>query len=269
MRTLFGFLLFVALGAAIHAQQPTAPSSPTSAQDGPPAHVFISDGGATQVLQSIHIPPLQRAPFSATVHTEWIRPLPGGGTFTLVNQRQVARDSLGRIYQERWYLVPKDGKTQSQMYLVQIFDPFAHTFVSCYLLRTPHVCVREPYPETATTTYIPPSTQNSPLPNGNGFRTHEDLGIQDIDGFETVGSRDTMTVNQGVIGNDKPFNVSREFWFASRLGINLRSEISDPTFGKEVFSVTEVNPLDPDPKLFEIPGGFEIVDQMKPAAQTD
>jgi hypothetical protein len=107
---------------------------------------------------------------------------------------------------------------------------------------------------------------SGPLPNGNGFRTHEDLGLQDIVGTETTGTRDTITYNAGVIGNDKPFNVTREFWFASKLEINLRSELTDPKFGKEIFTVSDVNALDPDPKLFEIPEGFEVVDQRKPAA---
>ena len=37
------------------------------------------DGGVTETLQSIYIPPLVGAPFSAVVHTEWARPIPSGG----------------------------------------------------------------------------------------------------------------------------------------------------------------------------------------------
>src|ERR1700687_5728692 len=54
------------------------------------------DGGVSQVLQSIYIPPMHDAPFTATVHTEWARPLAGGGSETAVNQRKVARDRDGR-----------------------------------------------------------------------------------------------------------------------------------------------------------------------------
>jgi hypothetical protein len=60
--------------------------------------VLMRDGGVSEVLQSIYIPPLLNAPFTAIVHTEWIRPMMGGGTYTWVNKRQVARDSHGRIY---------------------------------------------------------------------------------------------------------------------------------------------------------------------------
>jgi hypothetical protein len=225
------------------------------------------DGGVSEVLQSIYIPPIQRAPFSATVHTEWIKYLPDGGTFTVVNQRQVARDSLGRIYQERWYLVPKDGKVPSKMYVIQIGDPTAHTLYTCYLL--PQRCTLDRYAGSTTAFYHPPATQNSVMPNGDGFTTHEDLGLKDIEGIETSGTRDTITYNRGAFGNDRPVNSVREFWFAPSLAINLRSEVTDPNFGKEIFTVTDVNRLDPDPKLFQIPDGFDVVDQRKPAPKTE
>ena len=258
-------LLLAAFSAsAIRPQQPQADAD--EARDNELPAVTMFDGGVSQVLQSIYIPPIQNAPFSATIHTQWIRPLEDGGTFTLVNQRQVARDSLGRIYEERWFLVPKNGKVRSQMYIIQIGDPTAHTLFTCFLLKMPHRCTLERYAASTTASYRPPSMASGPLPNGNGFRTHEDLGLQDIVGTETTRTRDTITYNAGVIGNDKPFNVTREFWFASKLEIDLRSELTDPKFGKEIFTVSDVNALDPDPKLFEIPEGFEVVDQRKPAA---
>jgi hypothetical protein len=36
------------------------------------------------VMQSIYVPAIADAPFSATVHAEWIKPLGNGGTMTLV-----------------------------------------------------------------------------------------------------------------------------------------------------------------------------------------
>jgi hypothetical protein len=37
--------------------------------------VQVRDGGTTEVLQSIFIPPMPRAPFQLTLATEWTRPL--------------------------------------------------------------------------------------------------------------------------------------------------------------------------------------------------
>jgi len=64
------------------------------------------DGGTSEVLLSILIPSTPNAPFSATVNTEWIRQLADGATITLKNHRAIARDSAGRIFQERECLSP-------------------------------------------------------------------------------------------------------------------------------------------------------------------
>jgi len=261
---IFSGLLLFAVSSVVTQAQP-AQAQIDSTQAGQTPQVTMHDGGVTEVLQSIFIPPLQNAPFTATVHTEWVRPLADGGTFTLVNQRRIARDSQGRIYQERWYLVPKDGKMQSRNYLTQISDPVTHTLYNCFLIRMPHRCILESYGGSSFANYRPATGQSGPLPNGDGFRTHEDLGIQDMWGFETVGTRDTTTINQGVNGNDRPYSVMREFWFASSLGIDLRSTISNPSFGKQVFTLSDVSASAPDPALFQVPDGFEVVDQRKPA----
>lgn len=231
-----------------------------------PALTAQQDGGVTEVLQSIHIPPLLNAPFSATVHTEWTRPLPGGGSYTLVNHRQVARDSQGRIYEERWFLVPKDGKQETQMYLIQIADPHAHTLYNCFLLREPHRCILERFSEMAMSDFKPNVRPSGPLGGDAGYTTHEDLGIRTIQGIDTTGARDSITYNTGAIGNDRPFVVMREYWTAPQLGVNLLSELNDPKLGHQTFTLTDVTQSEPDPQLFELPAGFEVVDHREPPA---
>lgn len=229
----------------------------------------MQDGGVSEVLQSIYIPTLLSAPFTATVRTEWIRTLPEGGSMTLVNQRRIARDSQGRIYEERWLLVPKNGKVASQMNVIQIADPSDHTLYNCFTLKEPHRCTLETLNETTTAVYKPGIQPTGPLPNNAGYGVHEDLGIRDIEGIETHGTRDTTTINEGVFGNDRPFSMTREFWHSDKLGINLVSELTDPRIGKQVFTVTDVSFSEPDPKLFELPEGFEVVDRRKAATRPE
>ncbi len=69
----------------------------------------LPDGGTRERLVSIFIPNIPNAPFTATVNTEWVRALPDGTRITLVNHRLIARDSAGRIFQERRMLVPQNG----------------------------------------------------------------------------------------------------------------------------------------------------------------
>lgn len=252
-------LVFALVAAQASAQNPQK-------QDGGTTGVVMRDGGVSEVLQSIYIPPLVNAPFTAIVHTEWTRPLAEGGTFTLVNQRRVARDSSGRIYEERWLLVPRNGDAQSRMNVIQVADPNAHTLYNCFTLQTPHRCVLETFRETPQMAYKPMVGTTGPLPNNAGFQTHEDLGMRSIEGIETHGTRDTMNFNAGVIGNDQPYSSHREFWQAPQLGVNLYSEVVNPTAGKQVFTLTDVNLSEPDQHLFELPEGFVVVDSRKPAA---
>ena len=222
------------------------------------------DGGAYGPMQSIFIPPKAGAPFSLTLATEWTRPMDNGGSFTLVNERHIVRDSRGRIYQERWILVPKGGKVKSQMNVFQITDPELHTWFNCEVGTK--VCELLEYRLTTTENYQPPIGPSGPLPNGNGFRTHEDLGVADTLGVNTHGYRETLTINEGMMGNDRPMVNLREFWYSPHLGLNLVSIVDEPQSGKQVFRVTELSTSEPDPSYFLVPAGYTVVDHRKEAA---
>ena len=251
---------FAAAASAQTAQSPGTPDRNTAAK------VFIQDGGVNEVLQSIYIPPLLNAPFTALVHTEWTRPMANGGTYTFVNQRMVARDGRGRIYEERWLLAPKGSEDQSRMNVIQIADPVARTLYNCFTLRTPHRCELDKYAELALTSYKPLVLASGPLGNGQGSRVHEDLGKRLIEGIETEGTRDTVDYNAGVMGSDQPFSIWREFWQSPQIGVNLYSEVANPSVGKQVFTLSDVLLSEPDPRLFELPDGFEVIDHRKPPA---
>ena len=131
------------------------------------------------------------------------------GTITLVNNRRIARDSSGRICQERWLLVPNNRNDDSEMNAIQISDPNQHTLYTCVFLREPEFC---------TLTYYSPSTSAichtvgappGPLPNGAGYVTREGLGRQILVGVDTIGAREIVTYNPGAFGNDQK-SISHE-----------------------------------------------------------
>jgi hypothetical protein len=217
-----------------------------------------SDGGTRETLESIFIPPIRNAPFSLTLETEWSRPLNGGGSFTVVNRRHIMRDSAGRIYQERWVLVPKGGKIESTMNWIQIADPEQHFYYNCRVENK--TCTKLPYGDSTTTVYKPLIGSSGPLSDGSGFQKHEDLGTGSTEGITTVGYRDTMTINPGVFGNDQPMTTTREFWYAPKLGFNLVSTLDSPQAGKQVFTVTEISTDEPDTQFFSFPDGYSVMD---------
>ena len=264
MRSLRGAFLCSLLLPGVWAQQAQPPA--VEMRDGGTSVQQIKKGLVAQVLESIYIPAITGAPFTAIVHTEWVRYVADGGTFTLVNQRPIARDSEGRIYQERWILVPKNGRIASEKTTIQIGDPNAHTLYNCFIFNKPRNCTLERFNETTTAIYKPAMAKSGPLLHNEGYITHEDLGKDSIEGIEVTGTRDTITYNEGAIGNDRPESIKREFWYAPSLGINLRSEVSDPDFGKQIFTITDISLSEPAPGLYEPPAGFKVEDCRKPAA---
>jgi hypothetical protein len=224
-----------------------------------------TDGGGLGVLESIYVPVFPNAPFSLTLHTEWVQTLRNGGTFTEVNSRPIMRDGAGRIYMERWLLVPKGTNIRSQMTAIQIDDPIAHKFYNCF--------PRQKLCELQTSVmglahYDPNRLQSGPLKSGKGTFLHEDLGATSVAGMPAHSYRDTITLNAGVLGNDTPMATVREFSYSPELGLNLASSLDAAQVGHQVFTVTDLSTNEPDPRFFQPPDGYKIVDKRKPADHT-
>jgi hypothetical protein len=171
------------------------------------------------------------------------------------------RDSAGRIYEERWLLVPRGGKQESRMNVFQIGDPVKHTLYNCFVAQG--LCKLIRYTGLTTTHFRPDLGATGPLPDGTGYRTHEDLGSNSILGFDTAGYRDITTINPGVYGNDQPMVTTREFWYAPQFGIDLLSKLDSPQSGKQTFTVIELTTSEPEPQYFTVPEGYKIVDERK------
>ena len=270
MRTLASLLI---LAASFTCQTTYAQREPSIAPNAQPVgpqkpvqQYYAEDGGAHgEVLESIVIPPKVNAPFTLLLQTEWVRTLPDGGTITTVNQRRIARDTKGRIYEERWFLVPKNEETESQMTTIQISDPNNHTLYNCFMLDPKKQCVLTIFTPSPNAIFKFQGPPTGPLPGGMGEAIHEDLGTQLVAGVETTGTRDTTIFNADLFGNDRKMAIEREFWYSPELGFNLLSKRSDPRIGTQTFTATDLILSEPDPKLFDLPEGFKIVDRRQTA----
>jgi hypothetical protein len=230
---------FFALGGSLVAQDATA---------------HAPDGGTMQRVESITIPPLQSAPFTAVVTTEWTRIMPDGSTGTTKNHRTVARDSLGRVFQERRYFTPDGDKQMTALSELDYEDPSLHQLLVCR--PSTRTCMMYRY-DSPTTVTLP---KVGPLPNGMGTVTREELGKKTIDNIEVVGSREVTTLNAGVMGNEKPEPIVKEFWYSPRLGINVITKRFDPrASAMQSFVVGNINLAEPNSRVFEPPAGYRIV----------
>jgi hypothetical protein len=84
----------------------------------------------------------------------------------------------------------------------------------------------------------------------------ENLGIQSVNGVTAQGSRTTITIPAGQIGNDRPMQIVSEQWFSSDLQMLVKSTNSDPRFGETSYQLTNINQAAPDPSLFQIPADY-------------
>lgn len=233
---------------------------PGTQKDGGVTLAPAKNGQAQPVLQSIYIPAIPGAPFSATLHTEWIRPIGLGRTITVVNRRLILRDKNGRLLEERCALTPKQNGEQSILSMLQFYDPDKHTGYDCFVMgprkgtcELLNFYPADPHEEASHT---------GPLPDNRGELVHEDLGSRSIEGLEADGSRDTITWNPGALGsNSEPVTVVREFWHSAVLGINLVSILDDPRIGRQTFALTGISLQDVDPKYFQLPDGYRIIDR--------
>jgi len=222
----------------------------------PPEHPRPPDGGTREVLVSILIPSIPNAPFSATVATESVRHLAYGSRITLINRRVVARDSSGRIFQERRLLVPEDGRHESILTQIEISDPLSHDLYTC--VPKERVCQVEFFSAPRFVPPAPATTSNSPN-NPAGASSRENLGTQFLGGLETFGTRETLVIAAGLIGNDTAIQTTREYWYSPKLGVNLSSKLQDPRIGTQDFEVSDIVLGEPNAKLFKLPPKSRLI----------
>ncbi|MCA1629187.1 MAG: energy transducer TonB [Acidobacteria bacterium] len=94
--------------------------------------------------------------------------------------------------------------------------------------------------------------------------TRESLGKQTIEGVEAEGTRTTVTIPAGAIGNERAIQIVSERWYSQELQTVLMTKHSDPRFGETTYRLTNVSRTEPDHSLFEVPAGFEVMPPPPP-----
>ena len=77
-----------------------------------------------------------------------------------------------------------------------------------------------------------------------------------MEGVAVEGTRTTLTIPAGQIGNEQPINIVSERWFSPDLKVLVMSRQSDPRFGETTYRLTNLTRAEPSPQLFEIPADF-------------
>ncbi|MGH9938047.1 MAG: hypothetical protein ACREAM_17510 [Blastocatellia bacterium] len=95
-------------------------------------------------------------------------------------------------------------------------------------------------------------------PKKKGSRRMESLGKQTLEGVEVEGTRSTLTIPAGAIGNTLPIEIVDESWYSPELQIMMLTRRSDPRSGVTTYRLTNLNRGEPDRALFEVPADYTL-----------
>lgn len=86
----------------------------------------------------------------------------------------------------------------------------------------------------------------------------ESLGTQNIGGVEAEGTKTTVTIPAGKIGNERPIEIVGERWYSPELQIVVMTKHIDPRFGENTYRLANIDRTEPARSLFEVPAGYRI-----------
>jgi hypothetical protein len=210
---------------------------------------------------------VKNAPFSADVTTETTIVLQDGNHIRQTSSLRLYRDSEGRTRREQ-SLRSVGGLTSNSNLPPVIFinDPVAG---ANYALS--------PSARTATRSTggggragrqgPPPDAPDRGRrlrggpPNGDQQNVKtESLGRQTLEGVVADGTRTTMVIPAGQMGNELPLQTAVESWYSPDLQIVVLSKRNDPRSGETVMRYTNISRTEPSHTLFEVPADYKISD---------
>jgi hypothetical protein len=118
-------------------------------------------------------------------------------------------------------------------------------------------------PETTSGTAISPLIFRDFKFTAPSAVNKESLGTQVMEGVNAQGNRETSTIDAGAIGNDRPIQIVSERWYSPDLQMDVMTRHSDPRSGEEITRLANINRAEPDPSLFELPAGYQLVERKQ------
>jgi hypothetical protein len=88
----------------------------------------------------------------------------------------------------------------------------------------------------------------------------EQMGKSTMEGVAVTGTRTTLTIPAGEIGNERAMTTTSEQWISEELQAVISSKRSDPRMGESSMRVTNLRRSEPPRYLFEVPADYKIVE---------
>jgi len=240
-----------------------------------------------QVLRSVMIngPTVKGAPYSAQAVNEMVQVLADGNRITNTSSSTLYRDSQGRERRE-------ESSSSGAVRSISITDPVEGV---SYTLMPNSKEARKNGQRTVGFSYStgggsasasvpvgrgglgPVTTETRTFvmnSSGNGPETFfftnqevsspkpkpvvEQLGMQTIEGVSAEGTRTTITIPAGLIGNEQPIVTVTERWYSPELQVTVMNKRTDPRTGTTTYKLANINRSEPSPALFQVPSDYTI-----------
>lgn len=230
-------------------------------------------------------PIVKNAPYSATEVHESVQTLADGNRIVQHTEGKVYRDGQGRERREEGDSViisdPVGGKNITLHMInktanevdrpnTRIFGQFNRSESGALTVNTAQGAfgtARSVAPVAAAAPFVyaagmaPKVVGQSMVfrqAGGSDNVTEDDLGTRTMQGVTAHGTRSTLTIPAGEIGNERPIEVVDERWYSDELETTVMTKHSDPRSGETTFQLTNIQLVEPPPNLFEIPGDYSV-----------
>jgi hypothetical protein len=214
---------------------------------------------------------VKNAPYAADIVTESTQTLADGNHIRQSTTARVYRDSEGRTRSEQSVNLNGLAANANMPQMVFINDPVAGLN---YALNTKD--------RTAAKSNWIPRGGGPPLDRAQGqaVQQHqavprrqrgapnpnvqtESLGQKTIEGVQADGTRTTLTIPVGQMGNELPIQIVTESWYSAELHTEVLYRHSDPRLGETVRKLANVSRSEPARTMFEAPADYKVMENTR------
>jgi len=255
MKTFSSFAFLLALAVAGWAQNP-APRA-RRFEDAAPRFLGAEAGVPRRVVTG--------APFSGDLVTESTETLADGNRIHQSSTTHVVRDSAGRTRREvslaGLAALAAGGAAQQVIFIV---DPVAGASYALDPVRK--TVSRSPWagPAPGARPSGAKAARRDRREDASQLVKVQPLGPATIEGLRTEGTRTTVTIAAGAIGNVAPIQVVTERWYSADLQMPVLTKRSDPRSGETVTRLVHVTRSEPLPALLQLPPDFKLTERPAP-----
>src|SRR3984885_9572456 len=156
-------------------------------------------------VDGVFVTPVPNEPLTAVAELTSTQTLGDGTTLSKKTFNNIARDSQGRIYNERRSMVPETSNATPVILSMHIFDPT--TKLNTFMDPETHLARQSVFER-------PAAERGAVVPVSRpGFQV-QDLGTQSMENVVVHGTKTSRTISGAASGTGKPITVTGETWYS-------------------------------------------------------